>query len=328
MSAVQWLVCRALAVALLTTSPLAVPVAAQTDDGAGDGTGTYDGTGAGLVIDERTTGGPTGATTDGTTGSTTGGVGEGTAGANGAAAGTGGAQQSPTLTLDPVTGPPGSSVTAHGDGFGACYYVYDDVGQGAATIAWGGESVTTVDVDDGTVSADFPVPESAAPGSITVTATCDADGDLAASADFVVTATGEATDPSETGGAGPQTSDPATQDPAPTPGHEPVADPAQDAGGPEAEAADAGTPAVDRKRVGQLAAVVLVVAAIVALRPLAVRARRRPAWARAHVAAVPGAVTRNVLGITPPAPPAPPAWIVRIEPRAGIVTHVLEEVDR
>jgi hypothetical protein len=37
MSTVQWLACRALAVALLTTSRLAVPVAAQTNDGAGEG---------------------------------------------------------------------------------------------------------------------------------------------------------------------------------------------------------------------------------------------------------------------------------------------------
>jgi hypothetical protein len=328
MSAVQWHARRALAVALLTTSLLAVPVAAQTNDGTGDGTGTYDGTGAGLVIDERTTGGPTGATTDGTTGGTTGSLGEGAAGANGAAAGTGGAQQSPTLTLEPDTGPPGSSVTAYGDGFGACYDVYDDVGQGTATITWGGASVTTVDVDDGTVSVDFPVPESAEPGSTRVIATCDADGELAASTDFLVTAADEAMDPSDAGGDGPLTSDPTAQDTAPTPGDEPVADPAQDAGGPEAEAADADTPMVDGKRVGQLAAVVLGVGAVAALRRLAVRARRRPAWARANVAAVPGAVTRNVLGITPPTPPAPPAQIVRIEPRAGIVTHVLEEADQ
>ena len=347
MSAVQWFACRALAVALLAASMLAVPGGAQTYDGTGDGTGTYDGTsdgtgtydgtsdGAGLVIDERTTGG----TTDGTTS----GVGEGAAGAG---TGTGGAQQSPTLALEPVTGPPGSSVTVYGDGFGACYYLYDDVGQGAVTVEWDGESVITVDVDDGAVSADFPVPESAPPGRITVTATCDADGDIAASADFVVSSTGGATYPSETGDAGPQTSDPGAQDPGPTPGDEPVADPNQDAGEPEMGEAgtptvdgdDAGTPTVDGdeagtrivdgKRVGQVAAVVLVAAAVAALRPLAVRARRRPAWARAHVAAVPGAVTRNVLAITPPAPPSPPAWAVRIEPRAGIITHVLEEVDR
>jgi hypothetical protein len=320
MSAVQWHARRALAVALLATSFLAVPVAAQTNDGTGDGTGTYDGTGAAA--------GTGGATTDGATGGSTGSLGEGAAGATGAAAGTGGAQQSPTLTLEPDTGPPGSSVTAYGNGFGACSDVYDDVGQGAATIAWEGERVTTVDVDDGTVSADFPVPESAEPGSTTVTATCDADGELAASADFVVTAAGEAMDPSEAGGDGPLTSDPAAQDPAPAPGGEPVADPAQDAGGPEAEAADADTPMVDGKRVGQLAALVLVVGAVAALRRLAVRARRRPAWARGHVAAVPGAVTRNVFGITPPTPPAPPARVVRIEPRAGIVTRVLEEADR
>jgi len=328
MSAVQWFACRTLAVALLAASLLAVPGGAQTYDGTGDGTGTYAGTSDGT------------GTYDGT------GDGTGTYdGTRGAGTGTGGAQRSPMLALQPVTGPSGSSVTVYGDGFGACYYLYDDVGQGAVMIAWDGESVTTVDVDDGAVSADFPVPESALPGPIMVTATCDADGDIAASADFVVTSTGAATDPSKTADAGPQTSDPGAQEPAPTPGDEPVADPTQDAGEPETGDADtptadgdhagtptvdgddAGTRTVDGKRVGQLAAVVLVVVAVAALRRLAVRTRRRPAWARAHVAAVPGAVTQNVLGITPPAPPSPPAWFVRIEPRAGIVTHVLEEVD-
>ena len=180
-------------------------------------------------------------------------------------------------------------------------------------------------------------PSLAAPGINSVTATCDADGDIAASAEFTVTATDEPTDPSEAG-TGAQPSDPAAQDPAPTPGDEPVADPTQDAGGPDTEAADAGTPMVDGedvasttengKLVGQLAAVALVVTAVAALCSLAVRARLRPAWARAHVAAVAGPVTRNALAITQPGPPAPPAWAVRIEPRSGIVTHVLEEVDR
>ena len=319
MSAVQWLACRALAVALLTAALLAAPVAAQTNDDTGDGTGTgtSDGTAAGLVIDERVTGAPTD-------------------GATRAAPPTGEVLQSPTLTLEPVSGPPGSPVTVDGEGFGACYGVYDDVGPGVATIAWGGESVTTVEVHDGTVSAVVPVPELAEPGSTSVTATCGADGAIAASADFVVTATDEPTDPSEAGAG--QPSDPAAQDPAPIPGDEPAADPTPDAGGPEAQAADAGTPMVDGedvasttengKMVGPLAAVALVVTAVAALCSLAVRARLRPAWARAHVAAVAGAVTRNALAITQPSPPAPPARAVRIEPRAGIVTHVLEEVDR
>ena len=318
MSAVQWLASRALAVALLTTALLAAPVAAQTNDDTGDDTGTSDGTGAGLVIDERVPGVPTD-------------------GATRTAPPTGEVFQSPTLTLEPVSGPPGSPVTVDGEGFGSCQNVFDDVGQGVATIAWGGERVTTVDILDGTVSAVVAVPELAEPGTISVTATCNADGDIAASADFVVTANDEPTEPPEAG-TGPTRSDPGSQDPAPTPGDEPVADPTQDAGGPEAQAADAATPMVDGeaaasttengKLVGQLAAVALVVAAVAALCPLAVRARLRPAWARAHVAAVPGAVTRNALAITQHAPAAPPAWAVRIEPRAGIVTHVLEEVDR
>ncbi len=193
-----------------------------------------------------------------------------------------------------------------------------------------------MEILDGTVSAVVQVPEPAEPGSISVTATCGADGAIAASADFVVTATDEPTDPSEAGAG--QPSDPAAQDPEPIPGDEPVADPTPDAGGPDTQASDAGTPMVDGediasttengKMVGPLAAVALVVAAVAALCSLAVRARLRTAWARAHVAAVAGAVTRNALAISQPGPPAPPARVVRIEPRAGIVTHVLEEVDR
>jgi hypothetical protein len=73
MPAIRRFVVRTLALALVSTSTLVVPAAAQTSDGTSDGT----------------------------------------------------VQQSPALTLAPDSGPPGSEVTAAGDGFADCAHVPD-----------------------------------------------------------------------------------------------------------------------------------------------------------------------------------------------------------
>jgi beta-lactam-binding protein with PASTA domain len=97
-------------------------------------------------------------------------------------------QQSATLTLEPVAGPPGTRVTATGDGYGDCSS-NDDVGPESASVVWYGTELETVDIEDGTFSATFLVPESASLDTIhKVLARCAVFGDAEASREFKVTA--------------------------------------------------------------------------------------------------------------------------------------------
>ena len=350
MSAGQWRVCQALTVALLATTVFAVPGAGQTSDGTGGGTGdgygTHDGTGTSDVTSGYGTDGGSGdgtGTSDGTGRyGTDGGSGTGD-GCCGTGTGAGGSARSPTLLVVPDTGPPGAQVTVSGDGYGACFTPYDDVAPGAVAISWDGSSVATVDVDVGTVSAVLPVPDAAPPGAATVTATCLGDTHLTASAQFAVTAPGGTTDPGQTTDGTAQATDPGApatdaeaeaidaeaESPAPTASDAPPADPTPDPAHPQPMDA---TEAVSRTKAGapvaHLAAVLVVLAAAAALLSLAVRAPRGPAWAGAHVSAVPGTAARGALAVTPPATGSPAATVVRLEPRPGTVTHVVEEVDR
>lgn len=360
MSAGQWRVCQALTVALLVTSVFAVPGAAQTSDGpgggTGDGYGTHDGTGTSDATSGDGTNGGSGDGsgtsdetgrygTDGGSGTGDGCCGTGTGAGTGTDAGAeaGESARAPTLSVLPDTGPPGAQVTVSGDGYRACFSPYDDVAPGAVAISWDGSSVATVDVDDATVSAVLPVPDDAPPGAATVTATCLGDSDLTASAQFTVTAPGGTTDPAQTSDGTAQATDagtPATdpdaeavdaeaESPAPTAGDAPPADPTPDPADPQPMDA---TEAVSRTKAGApvalLAALLVVLAAAAALLSLAVRARWGPAWAVAHVSAVPGTAARGALAVTPSAPGSPAATVVRLEPRPGTVTHVVEEVDR
>lgn len=365
MSAGQWRVCQALTVALLVTTVFAttvfaVPGAGQTSDGTGGGTGDGYGTQEGTGTSDATSGyGTDGGSGDGTgTSDGTGrygtdggsGTGDGCCGTGteagtgtGAGAEAGGSARSPTLLVVPDTGPPGAQVTVSGDGYGACFTPYDDVAPGAVAISWDGSSVATVDVDGGTVSAVLPVPDAAPPGAATVTATCLGDTHLTASAQFAVTAPGGTTDPGQTTDGTAQATDPGApatdaeaeaidaeaESPAPTAGDAPPADPTPDPADPQPmDAAEAVSRTKAGAPVAHLAAVLVVLAAAAALLSLAVRARRGPAWAGAHVSAVPGTAARGALAVTPPAAGSPAATVVRLEPRPGTVTHVVEEVDR
>ena len=350
MSAGQWRVCQALTVALLATTVFAVPGAGQTSDGTGGGTGdgygTHDGTGTSDVTSGYGTDGGSGdgtGTSDGTGRyGTDGGSGTGD-GCCGTGTGAGGSARSPTLLVVPDTGPPGAQVTVSGDGYGACFTPYDDVAPGAVAISWDGSSVATVDVDGGTVSAVLPVPDAAPPGAATVTATCLGDSHLTASVQFAVTAPGGTTDPGQTTDGTAQATDPGAaaidaeaeaidaeaESPAPTAGDAPPADPTPDPADPQPmDAAEAVSRTKAGAPVAHLAAVLVVLAAAAALLSLAVRAPRGPAWAGAHVSAVPGTAARGALAVTPPATGSPAATVVRLEPRPGTVTHVVEEVDR
>ncbi|HSK57785.1 MAG TPA: hypothetical protein VK935_01905, partial [Actinomycetospora sp.] len=234
-------------------------------------------------------------------------------------------------------------VTLSGDGYRACFTPSERVAPGAVAISWDGSSVATVDVDDGAVSVVLPVPDDAPPGAATVTATCLGDSGLTASAQFAVTAPRGTADPAQTTDGTAQATDagtPATdpdaeavdaeaESPAPTAGDAPPADPTPDPADPQSMDA---TEAVSRTKAGApvalLAALLVVLAAAAALLSLAVRARWGPAWAVAHVSAVPGTAARGALAVTPSAAGSPAATVVRLEPRPGTVTHVVEEVDR
>jgi hypothetical protein len=95
--------------------------------------------------------------------------------------------QSATLTLDPVTGPPGTPVTATGGGYGDCSS-NDDVGPESVSLFWDGMKLVTVDINDGSFSATFLVPDSASPDTgHNVVARCAVFGVPEASRKFTVT---------------------------------------------------------------------------------------------------------------------------------------------
>ncbi|HEX6424609.1 MAG TPA: hypothetical protein VFZ79_14100 [Acidimicrobiales bacterium] len=282
MSSGQWRVPGALTVALLVTSVLVAPAAAQTSDGTGE------------------------------------------------------APRPRALVLEPVTGPPGTPVTVSGDGFGACRSQYDDVSSGAVEITWDGSSLATVGVASGRVSAVVQVPDAAPPGTATVAGTCLGDSELTRSAEFTVTAPGRTTDPAETTDDTARTTDgttPATgadaEVPSPTAGDVGGADPMPQPADPEAvDATEAASRTDDGPPAAQIAALLVVLAAAAALLSRAIRRSRGPEWATTHVSAVPGTTTQGAVAVAPPPKGSPPASVVRLEPRSGTVTHVLEEVDR
>jgi hypothetical protein len=93
--------------------------------------------------------------------------------------------QDPTVSVDPPSGRPGTSVTAFATGYGECR----DVDHVAALVAffWDGNLLAFVEISTGgTASTTFVVPDSAATGDHKVSARCDADGGQTASTNFTV----------------------------------------------------------------------------------------------------------------------------------------------
>lgn len=119
-----------------------------------------------------------------------------------------------SVSVDPTSGPPGTSVTATATGYGGCGPEVSEepgdpdgsgdpdggndggyvevasyggpVGDGQVAFFWDGDQLGAVDVGDGSASMTFAVPESAAPGNHQVHTECTFDGDLNVSTSFVV----------------------------------------------------------------------------------------------------------------------------------------------
>jgi beta-lactam-binding protein with PASTA domain len=94
-----------------------------------------------------------------------------------------------SLTLDPASGQPGSSVSVEVAGFGSCTPVDDAAGVGGmVTVRWdGADNLGSFELKSGTGSLNFIVPESASLDTHSVTATCDTNGTITKSATFIVT---------------------------------------------------------------------------------------------------------------------------------------------
>jgi beta-lactam-binding protein with PASTA domain len=95
--------------------------------------------------------------------------------------------QAPVVSVDPTSGPPGSSVTAVATGYGGCPPSgLDDVGDGQVAFLWDGDQQGVVEASDGSASTTFAVPESAALGDHQVLTRCLGDDELNASTRFTV----------------------------------------------------------------------------------------------------------------------------------------------
>jgi PASTA domain len=95
--------------------------------------------------------------------------------------------QEPFVSVDPTTGPPGTSVTTVATGYGGCLPSgYDDVGDGQVAFFWDGDQLDIVEVSGGSASTTFAVPESAASGEHQLRSQCLGDDDLTASTRFTV----------------------------------------------------------------------------------------------------------------------------------------------
>jgi len=94
-----------------------------------------------------------------------------------------------SLTLEPPSGQPGSSVSVVVAGFGSCTPVDDAAGVGGmVTVSWDyADKLGTLELKSGTGSLTFIVPESASLASHTVSATCESDADITTEAAFQVT---------------------------------------------------------------------------------------------------------------------------------------------
>ena len=97
----------------------------------------------------------------------------------------------PTLTLDPVEGPPGISVTATATGFDDCPLAgNDDVGNPDVTFEWDDDGTSTeletTSLSSGSAEISFPVPIKASPQIHTVRARCTGDDDMVAVTSFNV----------------------------------------------------------------------------------------------------------------------------------------------
>ncbi len=119
-------------------------------------------------------------------------------------------QRSPALTLEPSEGPPGTRVTATGDGYDDCFPTVDDVEltvpegpgrlslskpatqptqstSGEVSLTWDSRRLATAVIDGGTFSATFLAPDSASLDTIyVVRGQCADDADVVASAEFSV----------------------------------------------------------------------------------------------------------------------------------------------
>src|SRR4029453_254769 len=97
----------------------------------------------------------------------------------------------PTLTLDPVEGPPGTSVIATATGFDECPLVgNDDVGDPDVTFEWDDDGTSTeletTSLSSGSAEISFLVPTQASPQVHTVRARCTGDDDMVADTTFNV----------------------------------------------------------------------------------------------------------------------------------------------
>jgi len=220
----------------------------------------------------------------------------------------------PDLTVDPVAGPPGTSVTVRGDGDPCTSDVVDAIPvriplrrppaqpAEAIVVTFDSTSVTpeSVEVDDeGNFTIDLDIPQDAAAGTGLVAASCG--GIDLGSAEFTVEAP-PPTDPEPTDDPGP--------DPSPSPTPAPTGVPPD----PDPDPVASST--------WLLIAIALVIATL--LVALVMQGRRGRAWVRGHVRVVARreAVGDEVRPVRSRDPAPPPTVVVRLEARADRDQHV------
>ncbi|MEQ6900096.1 hypothetical protein [Nocardioides sp. YIM 152588] len=217
------------------------------------------------------------------------------------------AAATPGLTLDPPSGPAGSTVRAEATGFEVC-----GAGTGTLVVLWDGREEFRVVLDGGRAEVVLVVPADASPGVHEVVVTCADEEFVDAGTRFEVTPAGEG----ETTTTPSDVTTPTTEVTTPPTEVTTVPTEATTVLPPEVTTAPP-TDATSPEPVDTVSAPwwrsVLVVVALLALAAVAtgvdrvLRVRRQRRWVLEHVTAVPG---------------RPPPGAVEVE------THVLVEGDR
>jgi hypothetical protein len=245
---------------------------------------------------------------------------------------------SPSLSLEPASGPPGTPVTATVTGFQACVEdadtggdtsgVIDDVDEGVAEpgdvlLTWEGELVALADLVDGGARLSFPVPASAASEQQDVVASCDLAAVINATASFAVQPPGEVEPSGEVEPPG-QVEPPGPVEPGgevEPPGE--VAPP--DEVTPEVPDVVPAVASVDPWPTVLVVLVVLLIAVWLGRRLL--RSRRDRRWVRRHVRVERGpTVSSRPVVDADDADGGHPTHVVRLEPHLDADPPTLEEV--